>query len=102
MAKGRPAPLVAICPCCQAELKVDVETGAVLSHKVPERPRPIEDIVAAAAALKGEAAKRDAAFAKSFEAHKAQKSVFDRKFDELLKQAKDAPDTGPIKRDFDL
>ena len=83
-------------------MKVDVETGAVLSHKAPEKPRAIDDLAAAARALKGEAAKRDEMFAKSFEAHKSQKSVFDRKFDELLKQAKEGPDTEPRKRDFDL
>ena len=47
------------CPCCQAILKVDPETRAVIAHTVPERPRPIEDLAAEVAKLKGEGARRD-------------------------------------------
>ncbi len=89
------------CPCCQATLKVDIETGAVLSHKVPEKPKPIEDIAAAVANLKGEAAKREEIFQKSFADQKTRQSVLDKKFDELLKQAKETPDEKP-KRAFDF
>ena len=40
-----------LCPCCQTTLKVDTATGMVLSHKQPEKPRPIEDLAVAVAAL---------------------------------------------------
>ena len=43
------------CPCCQAQLKIDPETCAVISHQVPEKPPVIEDLAAAVAKLKGEA-----------------------------------------------
>ncbi len=33
---------------------------------------------------------------------KTRQSVLDKKFEELLKQAKASPDTGPQKRDIDL
>lgn len=90
------------CPCCQASLRVDRETGAVLSHKLPEKPPAIEDLGVAAKALKGEAARREEMFQKSFAEQKTRQSVLDKKFDELLKQAKASPDTGPPKRDIDL
>ena len=90
------------CPCCHAILRVDVETGAVLSHKIPEKPPAIEDLGVAAKALKGEAAKREEIFQKSFAEQKTRQSVLDKKFEELLKQAKSSPDTGPPKRDIDL
>lgn len=90
------------CPCCHTNLRVDRETGVVLSHKVPEKPPAIEDLGAAARALKGEAAKREEIFQKSFAEQKTRQSVLDKKFEELLKQAKESPDTGPQKRDIDL
>jgi hypothetical protein len=92
----------AACPCCHAILRVDVATGAVLSHKLPEKPPAIEDLGVAARALKGEAAKREEMFQKSFAEQKTRQSILDKKFDELLKQAKESPDTGPQKRDIDL
>ena len=32
------------CPCCQAILKIDPETCAVIAHTVPEKPKLIEDL----------------------------------------------------------
>jgi hypothetical protein len=81
---------------------VDRETGVVLSQKMPEKPPAIEDLGVAARALKGEAAKREEKFQKSFADQKTHQSVLDKKFDELLKQAKASPDTDPPKRDIDL
>jgi hypothetical protein len=83
-------------------MKVDAETGAVLSHKTVEKPPPIEDLAAAVANLKGEAARREDIFQKSFAEQKTRQTVLDRKFEELLKDAKANPDTRPFKRDIDL
>src|SRR5438105_100127 len=90
------------CPCCQAMLRVDGETRAVIAHKAPEKPRPIEDLAAEVAKLKGAASRRDEAFQKSFEAEKIHGKVLEKKFDELFKQAKENPDKTPPKRDIDL
>lgn len=91
-----------LCPCCQAALKIDVETRAVISHKVPEKPPAIEDLAAAVARLKGEPGRREEIFRKSFEAEKSMGKVLDRKFDELLKQAKENPQPDRPLRDIDL
>ena len=90
------------CPCCRAAIKVDADTGAVLAHKVPEKPPSIEDLAAAAANLKGEAAKREEIFQKSFAAEKNRESIMSKRFDELFKQAKEDPDQRPPHRDIDL
>jgi len=90
------------CPCCDAVLTIDPETQAVIAHKVPERPRPIEDLAAEVAKLKGEGARREEVFRKSFEAEKTHGKVLEKKFDELFKRAKEDPNTGPQVRDIDL
>ena len=90
------------CPCCNSVLKVDPQTGTVISHKQPEKPKPNEDLNEAIKGLKGQAAKRDDLFNKSFSAHKSATDVLNKKFDELLKQAKESPDSTPPKRDIDL
>ena len=90
------------CPCCQSELKIDGDLRAVISHREPVKPPAIEDLTAAVAKLKGEAGRRDEVFRKSFETEKNQGQVLNRKFDELLKQAKENPDFGKKPREFDL
>jgi hypothetical protein len=90
------------CPCCHSKLKVDPETRAVISHKEPEKPKMIEDLAAEVEKLKGAAGRREELFQKSFEQHKVHNQVLEKKFDELFKQAKESPDTGPPKRDIDL
>ena len=102
MAKAKTGLLEVKCPCCEAELKVDIATGAVISHKAHEKPRMIEDLAAAVAGLKGAEARREEAFLKSVEAHKSSKDILNKKFDELLRQAKENPDSAPPKRDIDL
>jgi len=83
-------------------LTVDPETGAVIAHTVPERPRPIEDLAAEVAKLKGEGARRDEVFRKNFEAEKSHGKVLEKKFDELFKRVKENPDDTPLIRDIDL
>jgi hypothetical protein len=90
------------CPCCQAILKIDPETRAVIAHTVPEKPRAIEDLAAEVAKLKGEGARREQLFQKSFEAEKSHGKVLEKKFDELFKRAKENPDEKPPTRDIDL
>lgn len=90
------------CPCCNSTLKIDPTLRAVISHSEPVKAPVIEDLAAAVAKLKGEAGRREDAFQKSFAAEKNQGQVLNRKFDELLKQAKDNPEFGKKPREFDL
>lgn len=90
------------CPCCQAVLKVDPDTRAVIAHTVPVKPPPIEDLAAEVAKLKGAGARREELFQKSAEAEKSHGKVLEKKFDELFKRAKEDPDKRPRQRDIDL
>jgi hypothetical protein len=90
------------CPCCDAVLKIDPETGTVIAHTVPEKPRPIEDLAAEVEKLKGAGARREELFQKQFAAEKTHGKVLEKKFDELFKRAKENPDLKPPVRDIDL
>lgn len=90
------------CPCCGATLRIDMETRAVIHHKEPEKKPLIEDLQAAVQQLKGDAARRNDAFEKSFASHLQGDKVREKKFEELLKQAKEDKSGEPPKRLFDL
>jgi ABC-type transport system substrate-binding protein len=90
------------CPCCEAKLKVDIVTESVITYEEKKKAPSLEDFEQAVKNLKGEAAKREDAFQKSFAATKNQGDVFNKKFDELLKQAKSKPDSPKPRKAFDL
>ena len=90
------------CPCCEAALKVDPESGAVISHKEKPKPKTLDDLNVGVARLKNEAAELDQKFQRSVEHEKNRQQVLSKKFDELFKQAKENPDTGPRHKDIDL
>jgi hypothetical protein len=81
---------------------VDPETRSVIAHTVPEKPRPIEDLAAEVAKLKGAGARREEVFQKQFEAEKTHGKVLEKKFDELFRRAKENPDLAAPIRDIDL
>ncbi len=101
MAKKRADLFTVTCPCCQAELQIDPVVKAVIAHKEHEKPRSVADLEAAVNRFKGEADRREDAFKKSVEEHKQHHQVLDRKFDEMLKRARENPDLPPPKRDID-
>ena len=78
------------CPCCEAILTIDPETGAVIAHTVKEKPRPIEDFAAEVEKLKGAGARREEIFQKNVAAEKSHAKVLEKKFDELFKRAKES------------
>ena len=101
MAKGKSGLVEVRCPCCEATLQIDPELKAVISYQEHQKPPSIEDIGEAVQKLKGEEARRAEVFQKSFDQHKDHHKVLERKFDELLKQAKENPDAPKPKRPFD-
>lgn len=88
---AKPKPFTLLCPCCQAELTIDAEIQSIITFKEPEKPREIGDIEQAMQIFKGEANRREDAFQKSVQAEKNKATVLDRKFDELLRKAKESP-----------
>lgn len=98
-----PAKLITVaCPCCQAELHIDPDTSAVIRHVEHVKPPSIADMEAAVARFKAEAGRREEAFEKSVAEHKVRAEVLRKKFDEMLKIAKENPDAPPPQRDIDL
>jgi len=90
------------CPCCGASLHIDAETQAVIRHTEPVKKPLIEDLHVAVQQLKGEADRRNDVFEKSFASHLSSEKVREKKFEELLKQAKEDKSGAPPKRPFDL
>jgi hypothetical protein len=90
------------CPCCDATLQIDTELQIVIHHREPEKKPLIEDLTAAVQQLKGEAEHRNDIFEKSFASHRSSEKVREKKFDELLKQAKEDKAGTPPRRPFDL
>jgi len=95
-------PFEVTCPCCNAVLKVDPDTRAVIAHTAPVYPKTFNDIEEAARAMKEQDNRRDSIFRQSVEAQKNASELLEKKFQEALKKAKESPDTGKPIRDFDL
>ena len=101
MAKNSPN-FEVTCPCCNANLKIDVETRAVISHVAAKVPKMFNDIEEAARAMKEQDSRRDSLFRQSVENQKNASDLLEKKFQEAVRKAKESPDTGRPIRDFDL
>lgn len=100
MAKG--ALITVTCPCCQAVLHIDPKTSAVIRYVEHVKPPSVADMEAAVAKFKGEAGRREEVFQKSVADEKVRQDVLSKKFDEMLRLAKENPDEPPPKRDIDF
>jgi hypothetical protein len=101
MAK-KPAAFEITCPCCNAVLKVDPETRAVIGHTAAVKPKMFNDMEEAARAMKEQDSRRESIFRQSVEAQKNASELLEKKFQEAVRKAKESPDTGKPIRDFDL
>ncbi len=90
------------CPHCKATLKIDPETRAVIGHTPPVTPKTFSDFEEAARAMREQEGRKESIFRQSVEAQKHQADWLEKKFQEALKRAKEAPEEGPKIRDFDL
>jgi len=62
----------------------------------------VADMEEAVTRFRGEANRREDAFKKSVEHQKSHHDVLNKKFDEMLRLAKENPDEPPPKRDIDF
>lgn len=89
-----------LCPCCEANLTIDSQTGTILAHEEKKKVHgSFED-------LKGELGKqkelRDSIFAQEMSSVKDRERLLDEKFKEALKRAdtdKDKPFLNPLDLD---
>jgi hypothetical protein len=101
MVKAKERIFEVACPDCGAMLKVDASTGLVVSHTPAPRKRLFEDLETAAEAMREQNERKESIFRQSVEAEKNKEDLFEKKFAEALRKAKDAPDGKPL-REFDL
>jgi len=100
--KSSSEPFEVGCPCCNAVLKVDPETRAVISHIAAVKPKTFNDFEAAAKAMREQEGRKESIFRQAVDAEKNKADVLDKKFKEAMKKAKESPDEGRPLRDFDL
>jgi hypothetical protein len=87
------------CPCCGAEVTVDAETGAVLSHVPPAKPHlSFEE---AALEVRQEKKKTESKFARAMEDRSRRSEILEKKFRKAAEKAADDPDRPPNPLDFD-
>jgi hypothetical protein len=101
MAKKKDKIFEVACPDCGTMIKVDGATGLVVSHTPAPRKRMFEDLETAAKAMREQDERKESIFRQSVEAEKNKEDLFEKKFAEALRKAKDAPDGKPF-REFDL
>ena len=88
-----PEALDVTCPCCEALLKVDPETGAVVwldKKKVP--PKDFDDLVSRVGRNKSAI---DEKFARSVQQTRRSSEILDRKFEEARRRAEKDPTGKP-------
>ena len=101
MAKTTDKMIEVACPDCGALMRVDAATGLVISHTPAPRKRMFEDLETAAKAMRDQEERKESIFRQSVEAEKNKEDLFEKKFAEALRKAKDAPAGKPL-REFDL
>jgi hypothetical protein len=101
MAKDKDKTIEVACPDCGAMLKIDAASGVLVSHTSAPRKRMFEDLETAAKAMREHDERKESIFRQSVEAEKNKEDLFEKKFAEALRKAKDAPEGRPL-RDFDL
>jgi hypothetical protein len=82
-------------------LRIDGATGLLVSHTSAPRKRMFEDLETAAQAMRAQGERTESIFRQSVEAEKNKENIFEKKWAEALRKAKDAPDGKPL-REFDL
>jgi hypothetical protein len=101
MANAKEKTFEITCPDCAAVIKVDVDSGLVVSHTPAPRKRMFEDLETAAKAMREQDERKESIFRQSVDAEKNKAELLEKKFAEALRKAKDAPEGKPL-RDFDL
>ncbi|MGA9670079.1 MAG: hypothetical protein WBQ94_12775 [Terracidiphilus sp.] len=101
MTKAKDQIFEVACPDCGAMLRIDAESGQLVSHTSAPRKRMFEDLETAAQAMRAQEERKESLFRQSVDAEKNKADLMEKKFAEALRKAKDAPEGKPL-REFDL
>lgn len=94
---SKPSQFTLRCPCCEATIVVDSETGAILSHQ--EKAKPLASFEELAKAQQQQKQTRDQLFAQELISQKDRDRLLEEKFREAMKRAdqeKDKPFLNPL------
>jgi DNA-binding ferritin-like protein len=86
-----------ICPCCEATLTVDAQTGAILSHE--EKAKPVASFDEMLKGLDKQKQQREQIFQQELGSLKDRERLLEEKFREAMKRAekeKDKPFINPL------
>ena len=86
-----------ICPCCEATLTVDAQTGAILSHE--EKAKPVASFDEMLRGLDKQKQMREQIFQQELGSQKDRERLLEEKFQEAMKRAekdKDKPFINPM------
>jgi len=74
-----------ICPCCEATLNIDANTGAILSHE--EKQKPLASFEGLVKDLDKQKQTREQLFAQEMSSMKDRERLLEEKFKEAMKRA---------------
>jgi hypothetical protein len=86
-----------ICPCCEATLTIDAQTGAILSHE--EKAKPMASFDEMLKGLDKQKQMREQIFQQELGSQKDRERLLEEKFQEAMKRAekdKDKPFINPM------
>ncbi|MGI8554962.1 MAG: 2-nitropropane dioxygenase [Pyrinomonadaceae bacterium] len=91
--------ITVICPCCETNLTIDAQTGAILAHdEKAKKLGSFEDLQNDLAKQKNQ---RDQIFAQEQQTQKDRQRILEEKFQEALKRA-DTDSDKPFKNPLDF
>jgi hypothetical protein len=88
-----------ICPCCEASLTIDSQTGAMLAHE--EKKKVLGSFEDLKGDLVKQKAQREQIFAQEMSSMKDRERLLEEKFQEALKRADKDPDK-PFRNPLDM
>jgi hypothetical protein len=89
-----------ICPCCEATLSIDAQTGALMSHQ--EKTKQLASFDEMVKGLDKQKQQREQIFAQELNSMKDRDRILEEKFQEAMKRAekdKDKPYVNPLDLD---
>jgi hypothetical protein len=89
-----------LCPCCEATLIIDAETGAIMSHQ--EKSKPLASFDEMVKGLDKQKQAREQIFAQELNSMKNRDRILEEKFQDAMKRAeKDKDKNKPFRNPLD-
>ena len=88
-----------LCPCCEATIIVDAQTGAIISHQ--EKAKPLASFEEMAKDLERQKKVREQVFSQELGSLKDRERLLEEKFREAMKRAEKDKDT-PYRNPLDI